>query len=216
MTLQRALIVVSGSSPKDDVLVKFRQPDDLIIAADGGAHHCLRWGWHPHVIIGDFDSLSPEALKQFEQDGVLLLRYPPEKDETDLELALQYAVQRGVRSIRILCGLGGRIDQALANVFLLGLPALDGLDVRLEDGEVEAFLIRSDAVIDGKAGETVSLIPLFGSAHGIWTEGLRYPLQGETLYPERSRGISNEMTSSQARVRLSQGMLLCVHFHAVS
>ncbi len=214
MVSQRALIVVSGTSCQEDALRRFRQPDDVIIAADGGAHHCLRLGWRPHVVIGDFDSLSPESLKQFEQDGVLLLRYPPEKDETDLELALQYAVQRGYRHIRILCALGGRVDQTLANVFLLGLPMLRDLDVRLEDGEVEAFLIHSEADWQGAQGETVSLIPLFGAAQGIWTEGLRYPLRGETLYPERSRGISNEMVSSQARVRLSQGLLLCIHFHS--
>ncbi|MEJ5313516.1 MULTISPECIES: thiamine diphosphokinase [Anaerolinea] len=214
MVSQRALIVVSGTSCQEDALRRFRQPDDVIIAVDGGAHHCLRLGWRPHVVIGDFDSLSPEYLQQFEQEGVLLLRYPPEKDETDLELALQYAVQRGYRHIRILCALGGRVDQTLANLFLLGLPVLKNLDVRLEDGEVEAFLIDSEAEWQGVPGETVSLIPLFGVAQGIWTEGLRYPLRGETLYPERSRGISNEMVDHQARVRLSQGVLLCIHFHS--
>lgn len=215
MTSQRALIFVSGASCNEEALRHFRQPEDFIIAADGGAHHCLRLGWRPHVVIGDFDSLSAEILNHLEREGVLLLRYPPEKDETDLELALQYAVQRGFEVIRILCGLGGRVDQTLANLFLLGLPMLSDRDVRLEDGEVEAFLIRSEAVLEGAPGETVSLIPLSGAAQGVWTEGLRYSLHGETLYPEHSRGVSNEMISARARVRLSHGMLLCIHFHSV-
>lgn len=114
----------------------------------------------------------------------------------------------------ILGALGGRLDMTLANIFLLDLPELANIDARLEDGCEEVFFIRPGSqgrVIEGIAGDRVSLLPLGGPASGVMTRGLYYPLHGETLYPERTRGISNVMLDSQARVMLEAGQLICIH-----
>jgi thiamine pyrophosphokinase len=184
---------------------------DVLVAADGGARHIRACGLHPGLVIGDLDSLTESEVEALRDGGSEILRFPVEKNETDLELALLETVRRGYDRIRVVAATGGRLDQLLANVFLLALPELFGCDVRLVDGPEEAFLIRGTGEIIGKPGEIVSLLPLFGPAVGIRTQGLRYPLEDEALFPERSRGVSNELMGERAVVDVADGTLLCVH-----
>ncbi len=211
MSDQRALIFANGSLPGLEAARGLLRTGDFLLAVDGGALHLARLGLRPHLLVGDLDSLPAEALADLAASGVEVLRYPPEKDETDLELAIQIALGRGFRDLVLVAALGGRIDQTLANIFLLTLPDLAGVSARLDDGIEEMFLIRSAASVCGQVGETVSLLPLGGPARGITTRGLRYPLRGEALFPERTRGISNELIEAQAEVTLEEGLLLCIH-----
>ncbi len=183
---------------------------DLLIAADGGGNALYAIGLTPHVIVGDLDSLSDPAQAAFLAAGAELRRFPTDKDETDLELALLAAIERGATQIDVLGALGGRWDQGLANVALLAHPELHACKVRLLDRDQEAFLVRDAAPISGRIGDTVSLLPLGGDAHGITTSGLQYPLSDATLHFERSRGVSNVITSSPAYVTLHTGLLLVV------
>lgn len=184
---------------------------DLLIAADGGGNALHAVGIAPHVAVGDLDSLLPAAEAAFVAAGAEIRRYPAAKDETDLELALLLAIERGAEQIDLLGALGGRWDMGLANVALLALPELAGRRVRLLDVNQEAFVVRDAATIDGAVGDTVSLLPLGGPAHGVTTRGLEYPLVGATLYFERTRGVSNVIVEPPAHVSLSDGMLLVVH-----
>jgi thiamine pyrophosphokinase len=184
---------------------------DLLIAADGGGNALHAAGLAPHVVIGDLDSLLPAAEAAFRAAGAEVRQLPAEKDETDLELALLLAVARGANRIDILGGLGGRWDQGLANVAMLALPELAGIRVRLLAADQEAFLVRGEAEIAGAAGDTVSLLPLGGPAHGITARGLYYPLENATLRFERSRGVSNLITQPPAHVSVGEGLLLVVH-----
>jgi thiamine pyrophosphokinase len=183
----------------------------LLIAADGGGNALHAVGISPALVIGDLDSLSEQAAASFAVAGAEFQRHPAAKDETDLELALLMALERGATSIDILGGLGGRWDQSLSNVALLALPELAGTPVRLLDHEQEAFLVRDEAAIVGQLGDTVSLLPIGGPAHGITTSGLHYPLHEATLHFERTRGISNVISARPASVSLRQGLLLVVH-----
>ena len=188
-------------------------PADYLVAADGGLRFLRALNMRPNLLIGDLDSIAPEDLADARAGGVEIRQYPIHKDETDLELALEAVIQAGCRTIRIVGALGGRLDMTLGNLFLLMLPALVDHDVRLEDGYEEVFLIGPDrpGSLQGCEGERVSLLPLGGPASGIVTEGLFYPLRGETLWPERTRGISNVMTGAQAQVTLQTGRLVCIH-----
>lgn len=184
---------------------------DLLVAADGGGNALHEAAIRPHMVIGDLDSLRPAVAEAFAAAGALVIRYPAEKDETDLELALLYAAGRGARQIDVLGAFGGRWDQELSNVALLALPELAGLRVRLLDVGQEAYLARGETPIAGAVGETVSLLPVGGPARGITTRGLRYPLTGAELRFERSRGVSNEIVAPPAQVSVGEGMLLVVH-----
>ncbi|NOY97882.1 MAG: thiamine diphosphokinase [Chloroflexi bacterium] len=209
--MPRCLVFVNGHLPDREAARSLLRPDDFIIAADGGTRHILTLGLLPQIVIGDLDSLAESDRRRLEQAGVLLRRYPADKDETDLELALKYAVEANYRPIIIVAALGGRLDQTLGNLSMLADPALAGLDVRLDDGVEQAFFVRRQAQIRGRLGDVVSLIPWGVPAVGVTTEGLRWPLSGETLSPHKTRGISNELLSDTATIRIEEGLLLCVH-----
>ena len=212
----RAIIFANGEFPHPQSAHSLLRPDDLIIAADGGTRHALVAGVIPHVVIGDLDSLSPDEQARVEAAGAQIIRFPPRKDETDLELALLHAVREGATEIVILAALGGRLDQTIANLLLLALPELSGLDVRIVEGRQTALLIRGEVLIEGQIGDTLSLIPLGGDAVGVTAEGLEWPLHEDTLRFGPARGVSNVLTAQIARVCVRRGLLLCVVTHARS
>ncbi len=183
---------------------------DLVIAADGGANALADTGIRPSLVIGDLDSLSAARLAQLAADGVELRRFPREKDETDLELALLHAAAMGATRIDILGALGGRWDHTFANVAMLAMPELKGRQVRLIDERQRLFLVRDQATLDGQRGDTLSLLPLTPTARGVTTRGLFYALDDATLYFERARGVSNILIDPPGFISLREGLLLVV------
>lgn len=209
----RALIFANGDINDGQMVqraISFA-PDSLIIAADGGARVAAHFGLSIDAVIGDMDSLSEAEIATLAAEAEIL-RYPEAKNETDLELALTYAVERGARWIRILGGVGDRLDQTLSNVYLMALPILQGCDVRMVAGKQETWLIGAGThEIEGTAGDTVSLIPLTGTVRGVQTDGLHYPLRDEDLLFGPARGVSNVMNGERASVTVRDGVLLVVH-----
>jgi thiamine pyrophosphokinase len=209
----RAVVVANGllSSPAHDG-ARLR-PDDWVLAADGGLRNCGLLGLTPAVIIGDLDSVSASDLPPLQSTGVTIVQHPERKDETDLELALAYAVAHGAREILVLGALGDRWDQTLANALLLASPTLAAVPTWLVDGPQQVTLARPNAHLSlrGRPGDTVSLLPLAGDAQGVTTSGLEYPLDNETLHFAATRGVSNTLLATTATVQLTAGLLLVVH-----
>jgi len=211
MPHRRAVIFANGLLPDPESAKRMLRDGDVWIAADGGSRHALALGRAPDVLIGDLDSLPDPVRDSLLHAGTKIQSFAAEKDETDLELALAYAVREAYPAILILAGLGGRTDQTLANIFLLTDPALDAIDVRIDDGREEAFLIGKEGLVRGAAGDIVSLLPFGVPAEGVTTDGLKFPLRGETLIPHRTRGISNRMLGAGAAITVERGVLLCIH-----
>jgi len=209
----RAIIIASGQPNQAGDWRRWVRDADLIVGADGGAAQALARGLIPHWVIGDMDSLPGGDRVRLAAHGCRFVEHPRAKDETDLELALTYAAERGAHEIIILGALGGRLDHTLSNVLLLALPALARTTVRIVDGDQEALLVRTGqaATIAGKPGDLVSLLPLGGDVRGVTTAGLAWALQGDTLRFGFSRGVSNEMTAAAARIEIEAGYLLVVH-----
>ena len=187
--------------------------EEILIAADGGARHCLELGLKPAYVIGDMDSLDDSQLLKLEALGAQFIRYPRRKDFTDLELAIQYALKLGATDIVIYAALGARWDQSIANLLL---PIRFGAaHIRLVDGNQEIHLLRAgeELILHGEPGDTVSLIPLSAQARGIATQNLEYPLQNETLYLGSTRGVSNILLAKHAKVSIKKGILLCTVIH---
>lgn len=212
----RAVIFVNGDLVDPIAVRAMLRPDDILVAADGGLRHIDALGLQPHRLVGDLDSLEPGRLAELEAAGVRIDRYPVEKDESDLELALTSLAAEGCQEIRVVAALGGRLDQTLANIYLLDLPGLETIDVHLDDGREEILIIRDSAVVSGTPGDTLSLLAMDGCTKGIVTRGLKYPLTNESLCPNRTRGISNVMETDQAEITLRTGRLLCIHTRQAS
>jgi thiamine pyrophosphokinase len=209
--MKRAVILANGKARDYSILSSLIRKGDTIIAADGGANHLKKMEMVPDVLIGDLDSVSKGEVKRLETLGTRVIRFPVEKDETDLELSLGYALDQGFREILILAPFGGRLDQTLGNISLLSRPELEGIDTRMDDGLEEVFIIRGQAIVKGSPGETISLLAIGVEAKGVETDGLYYPLKGETLFTHATRGISNRLVKNSATIRVREGMLLCIH-----
>lgn len=221
---RHALILADGAAPTRATLDAAWPGWDagitMVIAADGGARHAAGFGLRPDRWVGDGDSIDPGALDALEAAGVQVDRAPAEKDESDAELALLAAVESGAGAVTILGALGGvRIDHALANVGLLGHPALHGRPAWLydEQGARISLLVAPDAAgqpaardLAGRVGDLVSLVPAGESARGVTTRGLRYALVNEPLILGRTRGVSNVRTEPVARISLGSGRLLVI------
>ncbi len=185
----------------------------LVIAADGGARHCLALGIWPQVVIGDFDSLTPAQSEALAAAHAELIRRPSEKDETDLELALDLAVQRGAGDITLYGLLGGRWDMSAANLLLLASPRFAGVRLRLVADRMEAFILRGGETLPlrGRPGDTVSVLPLSNAAWGVTYHGLRWPLENACLSFGSPRGVSNVLQNDSGQIALREGVLLVFH-----
>lgn len=209
----RAVIFVNGEFYEPQRIRELLQPEDYIIAVNGGTRHALSIGVVPQAIIGDLDSFTPEEQARIHPGKTIILRFPARKDETDLELALRHALEKNADEILLLAALGGRLDQSLGNVFLLALPELHGIDVKILEGRQTAFLIRDRAEILGQTGDIVSILPIGGDAIGVANRGLEWPLHDATLPLGSTRGLSNVMLEEHASISVQTGMLLCVVTH---
>ncbi len=190
---------------------------DAVVAADGGVRHAADLGLTVTKWVGDGDSVEADTLEALHRDGVTVIEYPTEKDETDTEAAIRWAFEMFRAEVILLGGLGGpRLDHALANLGMLAQPISVATSVRLYDehaARVSLMHTLTEAVtraFEGRVGDVVSLVPLGRDAFGVTTEGLQYPLRGETLEFGRSRGVSNIRTQVTARITLEKGALFVI------
>jgi len=209
--MQRIIIFANGEIPRLENARLLLHADDYIICADGGTRHALALGLRPNLVIGDMDSLDKGQWQELENAGVPIELFPRDKNETDLELALNRAIELKPKEIMIIGALGGRLDQTFGNTALLSDARLSAVDVRLDDGVEEIFFCRAQAEVQGRSGDVVSLIPWGDPVQGVQTQGLKWLLNEETLYPEKTRGISNEMTGDVASIKIESGLLLVIH-----
>lgn len=209
--MQRIILFANGELPDLNRAHSLLQLDDYVICADGGTRHALALGVQPDLIVGDMDSVDHAQLQSFREAGVSLESFSHDKNETDLELAIHRAVELNPKQIVIVAALGGRLDQTLANIALLTDIRLSKLDIRLDDGIEEILFCRDQVEIHGTSGDIVSLLPWQGPVSEVQTADLKWPLRKETLYPHKTRGVSNEMLGETASVSIGSGALLVVH-----
>ncbi len=207
----RAVLFVNGEFEKNDRLIKQINPSDLLVAVDGGLHHVLNAGFTPHIIIGDLDSIDLMDLMNFETNGVDIIRFPVQKDETDLELAVEHVLNLGFEDVLVLGATGGRIDHFLGNFLFFSNPKYLKYNIKILTKNSEIFYCNSRQRLEGEVGDGVSLIPISEVVKGIKTTGLLYPLKNEDLLRWKSRGISNQLLDQQALIEFESGVLLCVH-----
>jgi thiamine pyrophosphokinase len=215
MNMSQIVNIVSGGRLGDQSFFQkkiARMENCLIICCDGGARHFQSLGIKPDVIIGDMDSIDPASLASYSTQGIKIIKYPVNKDYTDTELALDYALSLKPEEIFIWGALGGRIDHALANVFLLCKGQEKGIRTYLVDEYGEAFVLDKEAAFINETGKTVSLLALSPEVTGITLSGFLYPLKEETLIMGESRGISNVINDARAGISVRQGKLLVIRY----
>lgn len=208
MSGRSAVIFVGGDEP-DPRVVPHLDRASMVVAADSGWSHAVALGFTPGVLVGDMDSIAASDLEAARSGGTELREFPVDKDATDVELALQLALERGSESITVVSGVGDRLDHLMAM-----LHSLAGIDARVSAfvgvARIRFLSPTHDCEFDARVGSLVSLIPIGGDAEGVHTSGLKWNLVDGTLHSLRSRGVSNVVTESHVGMSLTNGRVAVV------
>ena len=205
------VIVVAGGDPPTSAEIA-RLPDDaMVVAADSGLDHAVAAGLAVAVAVGDMDSVSPEVLATAEQTGTRIYSHPADKDETDLELAMELATRLADRVI-VIGASGGRLDHLIGNLAVLASPQWSGVDIEAWLGNARAVVVHGHRALDVEPGATISLFA-FGGPARVTTTGLTWPLNNEILNPLTSRGISNRATDPLPQLSVSEGVVVAIVPH---
>lgn len=213
--MRRAVIFANGRPSDLPENRRFITPEDFIIAADGGANHALKLKIQPHVVIGDMDSITPKNLQKLTAAHVEIKRYPVKKDQTDLELAIDYAMKSSFTSIKILTAFGGRLDQLLANIFLITRTEWQHIHFEMIDWPQQGWLLRagSTLTLNGKINDTLSVIPLSEQITGLTLTGVEWPLEQEQVRRGSTLTISNTLIQTKVTTHLQTGTALVLLQH---
>lgn len=181
------------------------EKEDFVIAADAGYQTCRRAGITPDLLLGDFDSMKqPENFAN-------IFRVPVEKDDTDTMLAVREGLQRGCDTFYFYGATGGkRLDHTLANLQTLLWLRREGARGYLYDDDFVYTAIRNESLIIRKTVEwgLVSVFCLGKEARGIDETGMQYSLEDASLAAHQPMGVSNHMTSGEARIAVRDGELI--------
>jgi len=207
--MPRAIIVSNGKINDYSYYKDKIKEDDYIICADGGIKHLLQMGVYPDLWLGDFDSCRFSELKNEhkELNNIETISLNTAKDETDTHYACITAIDRGYKDILIWGACGGRIDHMLSNIHLLEFLKNKNVKGVLED-EKNTLVLVSDEVNIIKKRKYLSILPMSETAVIEKTQGLLYPLENFSLRREVSMGVSNEIVSDKASIKLKSGLVL--------
>lgn len=204
--METALIFAGGECLHDH-LADDLPMGDLVVAADSGYDAALGLGFRVDVLVGDLDSIRSTDIP----GHVIVERHSPDKDETDLELALGLVAREGPSRVIVVGGAGGRLDHEVAVTGLLCSDRWRAIEeIDWVSNRAHAYVVRRRRVIHGDMGTLVTLVPMHGDASGVTTMGLHWALDHETLFSGTTRGVSNMMDGPVADIRVESGCLLVI------
>lgn len=181
---------------------------DLVIAADGGFDYLKKLGLRADIVLGDFDSLlNPQNLPED------FIRYPKEKDDTDMMIAIKEGLARGYRTFRIYGGLGGRLDHTIANLQSLTFLAENQAVGTLYSDDYQITVIKDGTLSFAKdmpenvPGNLCSVFSLSDISVGVSIQGLKYELDRVTLTNGFPLGVSNEFLGKKSFIHVEKGTL---------
>ena len=210
------VVILGGDVPCGSDIGDIINNSAYCVCADSGTVVADKFGRLPDYLVGDMDSIPAELLQKCQNSGVPQKRFMPEKDYTDGEIAVHYAIEYAKKnSMNMICmvgALGNRFDHSLANINI-GTQVLDnGLKIIYCTDTAFMFLLKGNSwhKVELINGRTISLLPLFGDVHGVTLQGFKYPLTNAALLANESLGISNELTTDEGQITLEKGYLLVV------
>lgn len=208
-------LIIAGGEINIKILEKYcvNVSKQNIIAVDRGLEALYQLQMIPNHVVGDFDSVSPEILEFYKnQPQIIFHTFNAEKDNTDTDIALKLAIQLKSSKITILGALGKRMDHAIANMHILKEALEANIPCQIMDEYNRIYLINTSIQLekDKIYGKYVSLIPLTSTVEGLTLTGFKYPLNEYTLPIGTSLGISNEIITDTAHIKMKNGILIVI------
>jgi thiamine pyrophosphokinase len=200
------ILIFAGGDPPDPDLAQEVPTADLVMAADSGYDAAISLGYAVDVLVGDLDSIATDPIP----GHVVIERHPRDKDQTDLDLALELALRDEPSRVVVVGGTGGRLDHELATASLICDERWSEVELDWVSSRGRAHVIRRRRIVQGDVGSIVTLLPLGGPVTGLTTRGLRWELAEATFEPGTTWGVSNEMQTPIADIKVRSGCLLVV------
>ena len=208
----RVLIVAAAPiAGSPELVAKLARDHDWIIAVDGGGAVCIEAGVKPDIVLGDFDSIDPAALDWLRHGGSQIESFPADKDQTDLELALDAARSQGADRVTLTAVSSNRLDHTLAAIGAIAGAA--DLWPEVVEPEMHAWVVSAgarDALRVSGVGATISLV-CAGDDACVSISGVRWPLERHDLPFRSGLGVSNVVVDEAgALVRVHAGTVLAI------
>ncbi|MCC5911978.1 MAG: thiamine diphosphokinase [Clostridiaceae bacterium] len=204
------VIIVTNGDIVDLKHIKNTLKDKYIICADGASKYLRNIEVIPDLLVGDFDSIDDDDLSWMKNNGVSYEKFPTRKDQTDTELAVEYAIKNKPKTITIIGALGSREDHSLANVMLLYKIVQHDIRGSIIDKNNEIYITKNSIHIEGEIGEMLSIIPITPIVSGVTLKGLEYPLMNKTIAMGSTLGISNIFEKNKVEIHVDEGVLLII------
>ena len=202
---RKTAFIYTGGTVFEEYVTEKPEEGDLIIAADAGYLTAKKMGVTPDILLGDFDTLGEENIP----DGIECLRVPTEKNDTDTQLAVQVAIERGAGEIVIIGGMSGRIDHTLSTLAILEdlwERKNNRIYATLTDGKNRVRFLRSSGTILPRSQyRFFSLIAADETVKGITLEGCKYPLKNGRISRRNQWAVSNEITGNCTLIEIKRG-----------
>ncbi|SFC87195.1 thiamine diphosphokinase [Ruminococcus albus] len=199
-------VIFAGGDPvKSETVDKAILENAFIICADKGYALAESLGVEADIVLGDFDSLN------YTPSGDKVMCFPPEKDDTDLMLAVNRALEMGAKRIVIYGACGGRIDHMIGNIACLALIAENGANGTIVgDDDIISFHMPGEFSVPYKEGFSLSLFAYSREVKGLAISGAKYSVQDCTLTDSVTLGVSNEIIPPAAKISFTEGRLLVI------
>jgi thiamine pyrophosphokinase len=180
------------------------------VGVDRGVITLLKAGITPIKAFGDFDSITQKDLEwaQKRLDGIEI--WPSEKDQTDMEIALDWALTQKPKKIRIFGATGGRLDHLFGNVQLLIKNVKIDIEMIDKQNIITAHEPGEYTVFNIPQYRYVSFIPITLDVKGITLKGFKYPLTNCHIQLGSTLCISNELIQSHGTFSFSEGILIMI------
>jgi thiamine pyrophosphokinase len=206
---KKFIIVANGPPPSKKLINSELTSNTIIIAVDGGANCLHQYKIAPDYLLGDFDSISQQALNFCRITRAVIEQYPPIKDCTDTRIALNKAILLGATEVIFLGAIGGvRADHFLGTIGLLADCKKLNVTAMLKDDQQSIVLLDKTTTILGNHGQLFSLHAYGTTVKNLTISGSKYPLKNYALKMGDDLTISNEFKNSRVKIQFASGKIL--------
>ncbi|MGM7635885.1 thiamine diphosphokinase [Bacillus sp. Hm123] len=212
----RIAVVAGGPERELADLQSYYTEDTVFVGVDRGTIYLLERGITPKVAIGDFDSITEAEWQTIESsmEQACIQRFPAEKDETDLELAIVWALKQQPESIIIFGATGGRLDHFFGTISLLMnkeiLTATTKIELVDKQNCVSLYGPGTYTVFGDIGKPYFSFFAITHEVTNFTLQGFKYPLSNHTVQPGSTLYVSNELDQESGTFSFASGILMVI------
>lgn len=202
--MNKTLIVGGGRFPTNIKLKEIIKECNCIIGVDKGYEFLVDNNIKVDFLLGDFDSINNKFKID---DSIEIIKYPSEKSMTDMDIAIEKAIEINSDEVIILGSTGTRLDHTIINIFLLKKLLDNNILATIIDDNNEIQMINNKVKIKNDHFKYISIIPIMDNTI-VTLKGVKYPLNDMIINFGDSLPISNEIIDEYANITTNKYTIL--------